>query len=316
MIAATSVAPPIFVLGIWRSGTTHLQNLFAVDDRFGFPNLYQVSYPHTFLLTEAAATRRLRLFLPQTRLQDNVRLGFEVPCEDELALCVTTFYSAMLSSVFPRRANHYDRYATFRGVPETEVKKWQDSLLWFVRKLTLKCPKPLVLKSPLHTGRVRQLLEVFPDAKFVHIHRDPYVVFQSACHTLLQVRRLFALQHSRLDVGDQQIRYYQAIFDAYMEEKDLIPKGCFHEVRFEDLERDPIGQMRKVYEVLKLPDFGQVEPAMAQYLASLSGYAKNTYPALDPDLRARIRASGEGLSRYGAIRSNTKAPSHGPNYES
>jgi hypothetical protein len=287
-IAATQVPPPIFVLGIWRSGTTHLQNLFAVDDRFGFPNLYQVSYPHTFLCAEEVASRFLRFFLPTKRAQDNVRLGFEVPSEDELALCVMTFCSLMMSSVFPRRATHYDHYATFRGVPTAEVRMWQDRLLWFARKLTVKCPKPLVLKSPLHTGRIRMLLEIFPEARFVHIHRNPYEVFQSARHTLLQVLRLFALQRTRLDIDDQTIRYYRWVVDSFCDEKVLIPQDRFHEMRFEDLERDPIGQMRRVYEALGLPEFGHVEQAMARYVDSLAGYRKNAYPPLAPELRARI----------------------------
>ena len=40
------VEPPLFILGIWRSGTTHLQNLFALDSRFASPNWFQVSFPH------------------------------------------------------------------------------------------------------------------------------------------------------------------------------------------------------------------------------------------------------------------------------
>ena len=56
----TRVAPPVFILGIWRSGTTHLHNLLAQDDRFAYANTYQVFYPHTFLTTER---RNASLFL-------------------------------------------------------------------------------------------------------------------------------------------------------------------------------------------------------------------------------------------------------------
>ena len=53
-IDRTEIKPPLFILGAWRSGTTHLHNLLAVDDRFAYPNLYQVTYPNTFLLSERA----------------------------------------------------------------------------------------------------------------------------------------------------------------------------------------------------------------------------------------------------------------------
>jgi omega-hydroxy-beta-dihydromenaquinone-9 sulfotransferase len=287
-IAESEVDPPIFLLGIWRSGTTHLQNLFAVDDRFAFPNVYQVTYPHTFLFTETAATRLGRMLVTKKRLQDNMRFGFEQPSEDELALCISTFRSGMLSWVFPRRADHYDRCLTFGGVPEAEVAQWKDALLWFAKKLTWKYHKPLILKSPPHTGRIRLLLEVFPDARFVHIHRNPYVVFQSARHTTLKMMDFFTLQHSALDVEERTIRQYREVFDAFFEEKALIREDRIHEVRFEDLERDPICEMRRVYEALSLPDFGVVEPSMRSYVGSLSGYEKNTYMHLAPQVRERI----------------------------
>jgi hypothetical protein len=287
-IAATTVEPPIFVLGMWRSGTTHLHNLFAVDDRLAFPNLYQVGYPHTFLGTEAAATRLLGFFLPAKRIQDNMKQGLDLPAEDELALAVTTFRSAYLSSVFPRRADYYDRYATFRNVLDRDVEQWQQALLWFAKKLTWKYHKPLVFKSPLHTGRIKLLLDVFPDARFVHIHRDPYAVFQSSRHTFLAARPFFSLQTITLDADERTLLYYRQVFDAFFEERDLIREDRWCEIRYEDLERDPVGEMRKIYEALSLPDFGRVEPAMRDYLASLSGYEKNSYATLAPAMKERI----------------------------
>jgi hypothetical protein len=281
--------PPVFVLGIWRSGTTHLQNLFAVDERFAFPNWYQVTYPHSFLRTEAKRSRFLGCFVPETRFQDNMQYGLSFPAEDEFALCTTSARSPLLSSVFPGRAEHYARYVTFGDVPEAELAEWQAALLEFVKKLAYKSGKPLVLKSPFHTARVRLLLGVFPEAKFVHIHRDPYAVFQSACHTVEEAMRYCALQRHALDVEDWTIRRYREIVDAFLAEKNLIPKERFHELRYEDLERDPIGQMRSVYESLELPDFSEIEPSVRRYVASLGGYQKNVYAEMAPATKERLR---------------------------
>jgi omega-hydroxy-beta-dihydromenaquinone-9 sulfotransferase len=115
-MAATGVGSPLFILGVWRSGTPHLQNLFAVDGRFATPNWYQVSYPHAFLSTEARSSRVGGFFVPTTRIQDNMSFGFGLPAEEEMALCVTTPLSPLLSWVFPRRADHYNRYLTLRDV--------------------------------------------------------------------------------------------------------------------------------------------------------------------------------------------------------
>ena len=123
--ATQSLDPPVFVLGIWRSGTTHLQNLFAVDERFAFPNWYQVTYPHSFLGTEAKRSRFLGFFIPETRFQDNMKYGLAFPAEDEFAICTISARSVMMSWIFPRRAEHYARYGTLGEVPEAEVAEWK-----------------------------------------------------------------------------------------------------------------------------------------------------------------------------------------------
>jgi hypothetical protein len=289
VVATTEIGPPIFVLGIWRSGTTHLQNLLAVDSRFATPHWYQVTYPHTFLFTEAVNSRWGGFFVPKRRLQDNMRHGFDFPAEEEMALCVSTPLSPWLSWVFPRRSDHYDRYVTLRGIPDTEVAEWKAALSGFVRKLAFKYHKPLVLKSPEHTARIRLLLDVFSEARFVHIHRNPYAVFQSARHSAQKLVPYCTLQRPRLDLEEERtIRLYREVYDAFFEEVRLIRQNRFHEVVFEDLERDPVGEMRRVYEALELPDFSVVEPATQSYVASLSGYEKNTYPPLEPLMRERI----------------------------
>jgi hypothetical protein len=95
----------------------------------------------------------------------------------------------------------------------------------------------------------------------------------------------------RPDYGDldgRTLRQYREVYDEFFDERGLIPKGHFHEVGFEALEADPIGQVRGTYEALALPDFGHVEPALRRYVEALSGYKKNTLPELPADLRSRV----------------------------
>jgi hypothetical protein len=286
-VAAVQVKPPVFILGHWRTGTTHLHNLLSVDPRFAYPNTYQVSYPHTFLSTEALGSRLTAVFLPAKRPMDDVRMSFQAPNEDEFALCATTgLASPYLGSLFPRRQDHYDRFLTFRGAPAAVVARWKAGLVHFLRKLTWKYDRPLVLKSPPHTCRVRLLLELFPDARFVHIRRNPYTVFQSSEHWLRKAVPWFQLQRSNLrHLGVRILRIYKEMYDVYFEERGLIPHGRLHEVCFEELDKDPLGQVRGVYEALDFPDFNEVEPALRRYVESLAGYKKNTFGELPADLR-------------------------------
>jgi hypothetical protein len=90
------------------------------------------------------------------------------------------------------------------------------------------------------------------------------------------------------DLEERSFRQYREVYDVFFEERGLIPKGHFHEVGFEALEADPIGQVRGIYEALALPDFGHAEPALRRYLAAFAGYTKNTLPELPEKLRSRV----------------------------
>ena len=100
------VPPPLFLLGHWRNGTTHLHNLLTVDERFAFPNNYQALFPDTFLTAESLHSRSIEFFLPKRRPMDNVEWTMRTPQEDEFALCISTFKSPCMGWVFPQRRDY------------------------------------------------------------------------------------------------------------------------------------------------------------------------------------------------------------------
>lgn len=289
-VAQQSVLPPLFIIGHWRSGTTHLHNLISVDRRFAYARFCQVMIPHTFLIGERLMEAGSAVLLPAERLGlDNVAMNPQVPWEEEFALCLATFLSPYMTWAFPHRADHYDRYLTFRGVPATEVERWKEAFVTLLKKLTWKYHLPLVLKSPPNTGRIKLILEMFPDARFVHIHRDPYVVYQSTRHLHLKSWEYNSLQLPDPSVVRRRvIRQYTSMFDAFFEEKSLIPAGRFCEVAYTQLDGDPVGELRRIYDELALPDFGVVEPAVKDYVQTLTTYEKNTHIELPADVRSEI----------------------------
>ena len=99
-----AIPPPLFVLGHWRSGTTHLHNLLTVDERFAFPNNYQALFPHAFLSTEARSRRLIGRFLPPRRPMDNIEWDMRSPQEDEFALCITDAHVAVHGLGLPAAA--------------------------------------------------------------------------------------------------------------------------------------------------------------------------------------------------------------------
>lgn len=303
-VAATRIKhPPLFILGHWRSGTTHLHNLFATDPRFAYANTYQVVNPATFLTTEEVRARRFAWMVPPKRLMDNVALSFAAPQEEEFAPALLSLRSLYLGMSFPRRMAHYERFLTFDDAAPADREAWKAGLFAFCQKLTyLHGPdRPLILKSPPNTARVRLILELFPDARFVHIHRHPHEVYRSQLHFFNTV-----LWHTYLQrpdpsgLPDEILQRYRTVFDALFRDIPAIPAGRFHELAFNDLERDPLGEMEKCYHALDLGEFTKIPPALADYTASLSNYEKNTFAPLDPALRDRINtAAAPCLARYG-----------------
>ena len=257
--------------------------------QFAYANTYQVVSPHTFLTTEKFNAKVFAGLIPDKRPMDNMAMGFKTPQEDEFGPALLTGKSLYFGMSFPRHMQNYDRYLTFRDVPREEIEQWKAGLLWFLKKLTLKYNQRLVLKSPPHTARIKILLELFPDAKFVHIHRNPYDVFQSFCHFHDTAVWYTYLQRPDLKaIPDQILSRYTELYDAFFDDLPLIPEGHFHEIRYEDLERDPIGQLRKTYAVLGLTDFSSFQPQLEKYVTSLNTYRKNSFNKLNTTERDRV----------------------------
>lgn len=284
-----SVEKPIFVLGHWRSGTTHLHNLLSVDERFAYPQFLDVMSPHTFLTSGSLVSQTLGKIFPSTRFElDNVPFSAAVPCEDEYALAIMTGLSPYLSWVFPEQAERYDHYLSLEGASDAELATWAGAMKYFMQKITYKYGKRLVLKSPPHTSRIRQLLRLFPDAKFVHIHRHPYSVYRSTKHLHAFSRQYFSLQHCDYEDHERILSMYETMYDAYFEQKELIPEGSFADVAYDDLVADPTGQLGRIYEELDLPDFGTAQPAVERYLAGLGNHERGNHAPLSEFVRRSI----------------------------
>jgi hypothetical protein len=100
---------------------------------------------------------------------------------------------------------------------------------------------------------------------------------------------MHGLQRPRAkDLDGWILNQYREMYEAFFDERDLIPKGHFFEVGFEELERDPIGQIQRLYHALSLADFAHTKQALESYVRSIDGYQKNRFPKLNPELRRRI----------------------------
>lgn len=284
------VPDPVFVLGMHRSGTTHLHNLLALDGQFVCPRTYQIMNPVGCLFSGWLVTPLLGAFLPPQRPMDGVRFHVFSPQEEEFALANSTRLSPYWSMTFPRRGRAYDRYILPEGFSAREVRAWKKHYLLFLKKLVFWSGRRPVLKNPFNTGRVALLSELFPQAKFIHIHRHPYAVYRSNMHLAQEGHCLAQLQDPE-EQSSYSVRFldnYRAMETAYYDQVDQLPSGQAAEVCFETLERDPIGEIQRLYRHLGLRYDRQFHERLKRYLASVADYQKNRFDPLPEDVQRQI----------------------------
>ncbi|MEZ5804821.1 MAG: sulfotransferase [Rhizobiaceae bacterium] len=283
--------PPLFVLGHWRTGTTLLHELLVLDQRHTSPNTYECFAPAHFMLTEGTGVPLLSFLVPSRRPMDNMPAGWRRPQEDEFALCNLGLPSPYLTIAFPNEPPQDPEYLTLEDVPPDDLRRWKRTFLRFLVEVECMARrrKRVVLKSPPHTARVKVLLEMFPDAKFVHIVRDPFVVFPSTVHLWKTLYARQGLQKPTFDgLEDYVFDNLDRMYARFEQDRALIPAGNLTELRYEDLVADPLGAMRRVYEELNLGGFDAVRPALETFLDGARGYETNRYAELSQDLRRRI----------------------------
>ncbi len=337
---------PIFIIGHWRTGTTMLHELLALDPRHRAPTTYESLSPNHFLLSEGFVRRFAAWLLPRKRPFDNMRMSYDRPQEDEAALALRGVPSPFLTVAFPRRPPQYPEYVDLDGLSPRALAAWQAGFRRLLQLLLFRRAGRLVLKSPQHTNRLPVLSAMFPRARFVYMIRDPYVVFPSTIHFWRTMYERYGLQGTvpilrspRSKMGnpgdcpdfaqsseqngtvplrpsesyesllrEQVFRDFAHMHERLEATRSLIPADRFYELRYERLAADPVAEMEQLYATLDLGDFETVRPAIAAYADRSRRYKTNEYAELDAPTREEItRRWAAYLDRHG-YRSGTAAP--------
>jgi hypothetical protein len=280
----------VFILGMWRSGTTFLHYMMSKDPQFGYLKNHQAFTFNFSLLSFDRLNKILNVFVPKRRPQDNVRLTLDDPAEEEQPFSTLTTRSSIHSFFFPRNQEYFRKYHLFEGISEEEKVKWKEEYLFLLKNISVYSKKKkLLLKNPHNTGRVKELLELFPDAKFIFIHRDPYTVFRSTKKLYMQMIGSQFLQFlSQKEIEKLIVDNNASILKKYLAERELIPVGNLVEIRFDQLESAPLETVKSIYDQLGIAGFEEAKPAISAYLDSVKGYKKNKFKPLRNSLKDRI----------------------------
>ena len=288
-IKKAEVKNTVFILGHPRSGTTFLHYLMSKDPAFGYCTTAQAMIPHLFLTWSGFFSGILSKALPKTRPMDNMKMGTELPKEEEFAMVAYGIESMVSGYYFPKNfIRNLEKNVIFKNNPSGEIK-WKKNLDHFLRKLKLvNSDKILLMKSPANTARVKEILSLYPNAKFIHIYRNPYDVFQSHFHLFKKLLPMLSFQ----EISDEELEEivfstYIMIYEIYFKEENLIPKENFVEIRYEDFIDNPIHHIENIYKTLSFSGFENAKPHFTEELESYKHYSKNKF-TMDEVLATKI----------------------------
>lgn len=247
-VASQPVRAPIVIVGLPRTGTTHLHNLLSEVPGLRSLPLWEsiepvsrergrLPFPDLRRARTALRMRQIDYLLPLFRSMHPMEA--DLPHE-ELQLAALTFRSFFFEGSFrlPRYRPWYaagdqrEAYAYLRRV--LQLLQWvRGSGRW-------------VLKSPQHLERIGALHAEFPDAKIVRTHRDPVRAVLSLATMITYTRRVVYRDLDPAEEGRAWASRLEQMLRASLEQADRLPRSCTLDVRFDDFVRDPAKTVEQV----------------------------------------------------------------------
>ncbi|MCU1466201.1 MAG: hypothetical protein JWM72_2129 [Actinomycetia bacterium] len=285
-ILEIQLVAPIVVIGLPRSGTTHLVNLIASDTRLRslpyWESLEPVPRPGDGSTRDGIDPRFMRCrrdYDAQMRMvpllsamhhQEPTAIEEEIELED---LDFASYTLEWLARV-PQWRDFY------LGLDQRVHYAYMKKVLQVVT--FLRGPTRWVLKSPQHLEQIPALLATFPDATFAITHRDPVSVIQSAATMLAYGDRMRRAAIEPEALSEYWIDRVDRLLRACVRDRDLLPADRTVDVLFHEFMRDDVGMVERIYGRARLP---LTEDARRGLDGFMSEHPRGKHGALTYDLR-------------------------------
>ncbi len=295
---------PLIIIGHWRTGTTHLHNLMGQSPAYGIITPIATGLPDQLLSLGTALRPLLEQALPADRHVDRVAVTPASPQEDEIPLANQQSLSIFHAVYFPQHFQaHIDRGVFWDGVPRAAIDRWARMTRRFVDKVAIHQGQPrIVLKNPVYTGRLRRLIEIWPEARFIHIRRNPFEVFASTCRYYRRLLPELALQRvPGIDIEAFVLATFERLMGLYEAERQGLPANRLVEISYEQLARHPLATLEQIHGTLDLPGWRQAAPRIEAYLESIHDYRPNAHELTGPQ-RHQVKTRWEdAIARWAAL---------------
>ncbi len=194
-----SEEPPVFIIGFWRSGTTLLHSLMCQDPRAGYVTTFQAVFPNLVLTRYKWMKRFANWALPKKRPFDSYPMDMDFPQEEEFGMMSLQPGSIYKIFYFPKDYNDiYETDLYFERLSDVSRNQWKKEYLDFIDRAMINTGgERYMSKNPCNIFRIRTLLNLFPDARFIFLYRNPYTVVESLCRFVNAVLPGSELQHSK-----------------------------------------------------------------------------------------------------------------------
>jgi hypothetical protein len=297
--------PPLFLVGHWRSGTTLLHELLAIDEHFAAPSTYACFNPDQFLLARHHAPTSRRL----VRATGDLTVSASSPQEEEFALLCMGATSPYEAFMFPSALARFEGLCDPDRFKHAEGLRWDDAITWILKATAYACgaDKRLLIKSPAHSFRVARLSPLFPGARFIRLVREPCAVFASTLGLWQSMWERYALAAPLAqEVLIERILETRIALERKLEGAlPSLSDNRVATVRYEDLVADPCGTIELLYDRLSLGDPSPLLPKVSAYMAQNPSSAMQSVKTHSADhWRPLVQARWpEMFDEFGYVRS-------------
>ncbi len=269
------VKAPIFIIGHPRSGTTYFHDSMNEFESLVAPRMIDCLFPFLSKYFEFLLVPILKNVLPETRLMDKMKVNWNSPQEEEFGMALMARHSSVSFLFMPSKSKDIlKRYVLMRE--STYTAKWLSTHYAFARKIqSMNKGKTLVFKSPGNTARTAELLSIYPDARFIHIVRDPQDVIPSTLNLYNKILPEFSLESfDNFDVHSFVFEYYELVMQKFLAEKSNLTSEQLAELKYEDFVKQPIQELSKIVEQLKI----DVKPDdLSSFFEARKSFKRNSF---------------------------------------